>query len=221
MDRLVNWNEVDYVLLDMDGTLLDLAFDNHFWRELVPRRYAARHDISVDEALRKLEPQFQVMQGKLEWYCLDYWSDVTQVDVAALKEEVRHLIAPLQGSVDFLRAVHETGRKIWLATNAHGRSWRLKLDHTGLKGWFDRVICAHDFGAPKEDPRFWQRVVAAHPFEPARVLFVDDSLPVLRAAREYGIGQIIAIRHPDSTQPRREIAEFKSVDRLADLLPLQ
>lgn len=153
--------------------------------------------------------------------CLDYWSQVTKLDVAELKREVRHQIAPLQGSEEFLRAVKESGRKIWLATNAHGRSWRLKLEQTGLNGWFDRVICAHDFGAPKEDARFWQRVVATHPFDPARVLFVDDSLPVLRAARLYGLGQIVAIRTPDSTQPRRDIEEFDAVDRLADLLPVE
>jgi 5'-nucleotidase len=220
MAALVNWSQVDHVLLDMDGTLLDLAFDNRFWRELLPQRYAERHGLTLDQALAKLVPQFHAMQGTLEWYCLDYWSGVTQVNVAALKEEVRHLIAPLQGSEEFLRAVRDSGRKIWLATNAHGRSWRLKLEQTGLEGWFDRVICSHDFGAPKEDPRFWQRVVAAHPFDPSRVLFVDDSLAVLRAARLYGLGQIVAIRHPDSTQPRREIEEFTAVDRLADLLPV-
>ena len=221
MNARVNWDRVDHVLLDMDGTLLDLAFDNRFWRELLPQRYAERHGLSIDEALERLVPQFQAMQGRIEWYCLDYWSEVTQVNVAALKEEMRHLIAPLQGSEAFLRAVKEAGRQLWLATNAHGRSWNLKLEHTGLRRWFDRIICAHDFGAPKEDPRFWERVAAAHPFEPSRVLFVDDSLPVLRAARDYGVGQTVAIRHPDSTQPKLEIEEFDAVDRLADLLPVR
>ncbi len=219
MTELVDWSSVDHVLLDMDGTLLDLAFDNHFWRELVPQRYAVRHGITLEAARAQLVPQFRAMQGKLEWYCLDYWTGVTDVDIAALKEEARDLIAPLQGAEDFLRWLRDGGKQVWLATNAHGRSWRLKLEHTGFARWFDRVICAHDFGAPKEDPRFWQRVMIAHPFEPSRVLFADDSLPVLRAARDYGIGQIVAIRHPDSTQPKREIDEFKSVDRLADLLP--
>jgi len=221
MSTLVNWSDVEHVLLDMDGTLLDLKFDNHFWGQLLPERYAALHGLSVAQALEHLTPQFRAMQGTLEWYSLDYWSDVTRVDVAALKEEVRHLIAPLQGAEEFLRAVHESGRKIWLATNAHGKSWRLKLEQTGLSSWFDRVICSHDFGAPKEDARFWQRVVAAHPFDPKRVLFVDDSLSVLRAARLYGLGQIVAIRHPDSSQPKRKIDEFIAVDRIADLLPLQ
>lgn len=204
----------------MDGTVLDLAFDNRFWRELLPERYAQRHGLTVDEALERLVPRFHAMQGTLEWYCLDYWSDITQVNIAALKEEVRHLIAPLDGSEDFLRAVKASGRQLWLATNAHRGSWSLKLEQTGLAGWFDQIVCSHDFGAPKEDPRFWQRVVAAHPFDPARALFVDDSLPVLRAARDFGIAQVIAVRRPDTTQPTREISEFASVEKLADLLPV-
>ena len=37
---MINWPQIDTVFLDMDGTLLDLHFDNHFWREHMPRRYA-------------------------------------------------------------------------------------------------------------------------------------------------------------------------------------
>lgn len=33
---MIAWKEIDTVLLDMDGTLLDLNFDNHFWKEFVP-----------------------------------------------------------------------------------------------------------------------------------------------------------------------------------------
>ena len=36
-----DWRAIDTVLLDMDGTLLDLRFDNYFWLELVPRKYGA------------------------------------------------------------------------------------------------------------------------------------------------------------------------------------
>ena len=47
---MIDWSQIDTVLLDMDGTLLDLRFDNHFWLELVPRRFAEMHGISVRES---------------------------------------------------------------------------------------------------------------------------------------------------------------------------
>jgi putative hydrolase of the HAD superfamily len=49
-------------------------------------------------------------------------------------------------------------------------------------------------------------------------LFVDDSLPVLRAARAAGIGAIYAVRRPDSSAPARSQQEFPAVDAVAELL---
>lgn len=207
-------------MLDMDGTILDLAFDNHFWREVVPLRYGQQKGISTEQARAELEPHFTSLQGRLQWYCLDYWSELTKLDLAALTAEIRHRIAPLEGAEGFLRDVKASGRKLWLVTNAHRNSWALKLEQTGLGPWFDRVICSHDFDAPKEDADFWQRLQARHPFETGRVLFVDDSLPVLRAAKAYGISQLVAIRQPDTTRPARDITELPAVARLADLLPV-
>ena len=204
----------------MDGTVLDLAFDNHFWRDAVPERYAQAKGITRDQAWAELEPHFRSLQGRLEWYCLDYWSELTRLDLAALKAEIRHRIQPLVGSEDFLRAVKASGRELWLVTNAHRNSWSLKMEQTGLGPHFDRIVCSHDFQSPKEHPDFWTRFAARHPFDPARALFVDDSLPVLQAARAFGIGQLRAIRHPDSTRPAREILEYPAVDRLAELLPV-
>lgn len=36
---MLAWQEIDTVLLDMDGTLIDLHFDNYFWQRLVPERW--------------------------------------------------------------------------------------------------------------------------------------------------------------------------------------
>ena len=216
----VHWPDVDHVLLDMDGTILDLAFDNHFWRELVPERYARARGVTLEQARAELEPHFTSLQGRLEWYCLDFWSDLTRLDLAALTAEIRHRVAPLEGAERFLREVKDSGRALWLVTNAHRNSWELKMEQTGLGPWFEKIVCSHDFAAPKEDDRFWVRLQERHPFDARRALFVDDSLPVLRAARAHGVGQLVAIRRPDSTRPVREITEVTAVERLADLLPV-
>ena len=217
----VDWSQVDVVILDMDGTVLDLAYDNYFWRRLVPQRYGALHGISEQEAAARLQPLFESTAHTLPWYCTDFWSEQTGLNMAALKHEIRDRIAPLPGAEVFLQGVRDSGRGLWLATNAHRDSWQLKLRHTGLQPYFHTVVCSHDFGAPKEHPSFWQRFVDAHPFDARRALFVDDSQPVLDAARAFGIGQVVAIRHPDRSAPPRPVPGHASVDALATLNPPQ
>ena len=71
---MFDWEDIDTVLLDMDGTLLDLHFDNHFWLEYVPQRYAEQHGISLDAAKQELMQRYRQVEGTLDWYCVDYWS---------------------------------------------------------------------------------------------------------------------------------------------------
>lgn len=218
---MLDWNSIDHVLLDMDGTVLDLAFDNYFWGEVVPAKYAERNDISFDAAKAELQPHFDGLRGTLPWYSLTHWGALTGLDLVKLKRDVRHRSGPLAGAREFLGAVKASGRALWLVTNADPHALDIKQGHSGLAAHFDRLISSHDFDAPKEDPRFWPRLAARHPFDKARALFVDDNASVLAAARDYGIGQLVAIRHPDTTRPARDVPGFHAVDRLADLLPIK
>ena len=217
----VHWDSVEHVLLDMDGTVLDLAFDNYFWGEVVPARYAERRNIPFEAARAELQPHFDALRGTLPWYSLTHWSALTGLDLPKVKHEVRHRSGPLAGAADFLRAVKASGRPLWLVTNADPLALDIKQMHSGLAAQFDRLVSSHDFDAPKEDARFWPRLAARFPFDRARALYVDDNAAVLAAARDYGIGQLVAIRHPDSTRAPRDVPGFESVDRLADLLPVR
>ena len=84
---LPRWEAIDTVLLDMDGTLLDLRFDNYFWLHLVPERYAAKHDLTLEEARAVLAPMFAGKQGTLDWYCTDFWSRALSLDIAGMKHD--------------------------------------------------------------------------------------------------------------------------------------
>lgn len=215
-----DWSAVRCVLLDMDGTLLDLAFDNYLWMHAVPERYAQRRGLSLDAARAELAPQFHAVAHTLPWYDLDYWTRLTGVDLAALHEELRPRIRVLDGSLAFLEAAAASGRELWLTTNAHPDSWRPKLAQTGLQHWFRHIVSSHDLQAPKEDARYWQGLAERYGMVAAECLFADDSRPVLEAARAYGVGQIVAMNHPDSTQPPRHFEDFFSVPRLDRLLPV-
>jgi GMP/IMP 5'-nucleotidase len=212
------WEDIDTVLLDMDGTLLDLRFDNYFWLELIPHRYAARHGLTLQAAHAALAPRFAAKHGTLDWYCIDYWSRELSLDVGRLKREVSAQVRFLPGAEEFLAALGRRGTPAVLVTNAHRESLAIKTSQTGLTRYFSQVVSSHDFGVPKEHPQFWERLQEQVGFERARSLFVDDSLPVLRAARAHGIGQIYAISRPDATLPPREVAEFPAVECVEALL---
>ncbi|AMN47845.1 hypothetical protein ACG33_12195 [Steroidobacter denitrificans] len=216
------WSEIDTVMLDMDGTLLDLHFDNYFWGQLLPRQYAARHALSLEAARAALQPLFQANEGTLAWYCTDFWSRELGFDVAALKRTVSDRVRFLPGAERFLRRLGELPLRKILVTNAHRDSLAIKAQRTGLLRYFDQAVSSHDLGQPKESAAFWPRLQAMLGFDPAGSLFVDDSLGVLRAAKRHGIGQVFAISRPDSSCEGRQVEEFaavEAVERLLDSLP--
>ena len=216
------WNQIDTVLLDMDGTLLDLHFDNHFWLEHLPQRYAEHHGISRAQADAELLPLFRDNAGLLNWYCLDFWSRELKLSIMDLKREVAHLIALRPDADFFLAQLREHGRRAVLITNAHRDSLSLKMQRVELAPWLDRLISSHDYGFPKEDQQFWQALRADVDFDPARSLFIDDSLPILRSARAYGVAHLLAVRHPDSRGQVRDTEEFAAQEdyrRLLEGLP--
>lgn len=210
--------ECDTVLLDMDGTLLDLNFDNHFWREFVPRRYAQQHGLSVAAAKEILQPRFKAMEGKLEWYCLDYWTQVLGLDIAGLKTEVADLIAVLPHVLEFLDALRASQRQVLLVTNAHRHSLQLKMEKTCLHVFFDAIVCSHDFGLAKEQPGFWAALQQRYPFDKQRTLLVDDSLAVLDSAKQFGIAQLVAITQPDSQRPVKSVQGYPAIADFRQLM---
>ncbi len=216
---MFDWRQIDTVLLDMDGTLLDLHFDNHFWLEHVPRRFAETHGLPESEARATLLARYQDIQGTLNWYCVDHWSRELELDIVLLKEEVDHLIRVHPHVTEFLDLLRHAGKRRVLVTNAHQKSLELKMRRTRLRDRLDHVVCAHDLGVPKEDQAFWHRLQQEQPFDPRRTLFVDDSLAVLRSAQRYGIGNLLAIRLPDRHQAAREVDEFAAVKDFAALMP--
>ena len=207
------------MFLDMDGTLLDLHFDNHFWLEHVPLRYGEREGLSKQAALEALMPRFRAVEGTLAWYSLDHWSRELDMDIPALKRELTHLIQVLPHAEVFLKAVRAVGKRLVLVTNAHAPVLEMKMERTRLDAHFDNVISSHSLGSPKETPEFWHSLQQVEPFDPARTLLADDSLPVLKAAREYGLKHLVAMRKPDSKLPARDIEGFPSIVTFAELMP--
>ena len=216
---ILDWANIRTVLLDMDGTLLDLHYDNYFWLEHVPRRYAEYHGLELESARTQLFARFAQHSGTLNWYCTDFWSSELALNIVQLKQEVAHLIAVRPDVPAFLNAVRNAGCRVVMVTNAHPHSLDLKMRETGLEPYFDALISSHQVGLPKEHLDFWRGLHSLEPFDSRHTLFVDDSLPVLRSAQRYGIAQLLAVCNPDSRQPHKDCGEFVGISSFAEVMP--
>ena len=215
--RTIEWKKINTIFLDMDGTLLDLHFDNYFWKSHVPRRYAEKHNLSVETARNELFLRYRSVRGTIQWYCVDYWTRELGLDIAMLKKEIDHLIVVHTHVVDFLEAVRQSGKRSVLVTNAHGKSLDLKMSRTKLERHLDALVCAHDFGVPKEEVGFWEKLNELEAFRPESTLLIDDNPDVLVSARTYGIRYLLAFAKPDTRGPLQNHPDFDSFTSFAEL----
>lgn len=217
---LINWDTIDTVLLDMDGTLLDRHFDDHFWMEHVPKRYATKNAITVETAKELLYGLFLSQERTLNWTDLDYWSERLGLDIPLLKEEVDHLIAVHPGVIEFLLFLRHQGKAIWLVTNAHSKTLALKMRKTRLGPYFTGIVSAHEVGLPKEDKAFWQKLQEKITYEPARTLLGEDSETNLGTAELYGIRHLIYMSRYSSTIVPTPSPRFPSIHSFTELIPV-
>ncbi len=212
------WDDIDTVLLDLDGTLLDLAFDNYIWLARVAEIYAENNGLSLAETHAELAPRFKRVQGTLDWYSIDYWSAQLGIDIERVHREESHRVAWLPGARGFLEQVRERGKRLVLMTNSHPVILGIKEERTRVLSYLDAAYTSHGFGAPKEDQRFWMAARRAEPFDPTRTMFVDDSKAVLHAAIEAGVRWVYGVKRPDTSREPHNHEEFAAIDGVADLL---
>lgn len=215
---LLPWNKIETVLLDMDGTLLDLHFDNEFWINYIPLKLSEKTGKSLQSCIEHMEEAYAQVYGQLNWYCLDYWAEKLELDIVQAKREIMHLIEMRPDCIPFLDALKASNRKIALVTNAHPQSLSLKIERTQLDEHIDVLISTHQFGVSKESQSLWKQLHQHLGFDPATTLFVDDSERILNAAKKYGIAYTLGITNPDLKKPDIVIEGHPTTNNYHDLL---
>lgn len=212
------WHDIDTVLLDMDGTLLDGYFDDFFWEEYVPKVYAQSNGISQDQARKELLARYSKVAKTMQWSDLDYWSDQLGLDIPELKYKIDHLIQVHPYVIDFLQYVNSLGKELVLVTAAHSKALKLKLSRTSIGHYFQRIVTIGEIGAAKEQHIFWELLEKELLFDRKRTLLVDDNTNVLEAANRFGLGQLIYVARPSSRRPVRFSNHFPSIVYFKELL---
>ncbi|MFL2556227.1 MAG: GMP/IMP nucleotidase [Gammaproteobacteria bacterium] len=218
MEPKIDWNEINTVLLDMDGTLLDLNFDYYFWHEYLPENWAKQNNMDVQKAKVKLLNMYKQEMGKLSWYCLDFWSKKLNFDVLQLKKELIHLIKYRPHAKSFLEQLKNSNLSVTMVTNAHEKLIKMKVDVTRIDVFFNQIISSHSIGHAKEEISFWEELKNKITFDINKTLFIDDNLSVLRSAKKFGIKHLLSIAKPNSQKPNQDTEEFEAIHSFNDII---
>ncbi|PIE58116.1 MAG: haloacid dehalogenase [Desulfobulbus propionicus] len=214
-----SWDDIDTVLLDMDGTLLDKHFDDYFWEQYLPEHYSLLHNISVEEAAEQLLSRYKKVENTLRWADTEYWSKELGIDIPELKMRINQLIGVHPYVVAFLEFCVKKRKKLYLITNAHSTTLSIKLRKTAIGAWFDRILCAEEVGFAKEEPEFWDKLEVMLKFDKSRTMLVDDTEQVLLVAQEFGLEHLVFVAKPSSRKRTRYSCTFPSIEFFKELLP--
>ncbi len=205
---MINWNEIDTVFIDMDGTLLDLYFDNYIWDEIMPQTYSSIHNVTIDEAKLTIRKYIKRKSGKLNAYCFKYWSRVLGFDLMDIHIQHQDKIKYRPNAENFLKHLNNLRYNVIILTNADRSNLELKLSRTTIYNYVKEIHSAHDFGYAKEQQEFWALINQKISFNPQRTLLIDDNISVLRTAKKFGVKHLLSILQPCSQSTRSNLNEF-------------
>lgn len=211
--------ELDTILLDMDGTLLDRHFDDYFFVEYLPENFARKNGITSEEARTHLIAKYKSVENTLEWTDLDYWSKELDLDVPGLKESIGHMIGILPGVIAFLDYLKAQDKTIYLVTNAHSKTLKIKMARVQIEDYFHRIVCSDELGKAKEQLTFWQKLQDMLKFDLDTTLFADDTARVLDTASQFGFKHLLHMAKPSSRLSPSFSDSYPSVISFEELLP--
>ena len=216
----MKWNSIETFFLDLDGTLLDLAFDNFFWHEHLPYVYANSKDIEFEKAKEDFEKMYKNKENSIQWYSLSYWSEILEIDLCSELLRVKNKIRTLNNSEKFLQILKERKVRIYLLTNCPRYMLHVKLNQVRFWKFFDEIISSEDFGYPKETDEFWNLLQKKFKYKKTSTVFIDDSKNVLDFSVKSGLNNVFLISKPDSNKEKQGTYGYKSIDSLADFSKL-
>ncbi|MDC0984921.1 HAD hydrolase-like protein [Gammaproteobacteria bacterium] len=188
------FKDIECLLIDMDGVILDNAYDNDFWQNQIPEVIADSKGIEFDDAKRLAIQIFNYKKNTKDWYDVDYWSNMLSIDIEAQKRSEKSFsrISLYDGVIDTL-SVLKNKTKMILITNAHRKTLNIKLEKYNLTPYFDEMVCAHELNYVKEDIQLWYMLRSKYRLDYEKTLLVEDTINNINVGLSAGISGAIYV----------------------------
>jgi len=188
------FKDIECLLIDMDGVILDNAYDNDFWQNQIPEVIADNKGIAFDDAKRLAIQIFNYKKNTKDWYDVDYWSNMLDIDIEAQKRSEKSFsrISLYDGVIDTL-SVLKNKTKMILITNAHRKTLNIKLEKYNLTPYFDEMVCAHELHYVKEDIQLWYMLRSKYRLDYEKTLLVEDTINNINVGLSAGISGAIYV----------------------------
>jgi beta-phosphoglucomutase len=206
--------ELEAVIWDMDGVLADTA-SQHFraWRETFAQKgiefteadfkrgFGVRNDAIIRNVLGK-----QIGQDEIE--------AIAKAKEATFRRIIGKDVKPLPGALELLKALHDKGIKMAIASSGVIENIRLIVGSLDIEKYLEVIITGHDVTESKPHPQVFLVAAKKLGVEPKNCLVFEDAVAGVKAAKSAGMG-CVAIT---SSQPREKLAEADLVvDSLTDV----
>ncbi|MGR6980049.1 HAD family hydrolase [Testudinibacter sp. P27/CKL/0425] len=153
--KIIDWDQIDTVLFDLDGTLIDLHLDAYFWKELVPQRYAAQMAIDPAQSRHKLKQLYRDIEHTMQWYDIDHWANALNLPIREMQREHVVHTQVRSGVYPLLEKLNRQGKRLIMLTDSHPFSLQVKLENCELAPHFAHLVSSHEFQKPKMDAGLW------------------------------------------------------------------
>jgi putative hydrolase of the HAD superfamily len=184
--------DIDCMLVDMDGVILDNTYDNNFWQNQIPGVISKNKNISFEDAKRLAVQIFNYKKNTKDWYDVDYWSNMLNVDIEAEKRSSISFdrIQLYEGVTETLNKLKDNFRLI-LITNAHRKTLNIKLEKYDLSPYFEIMICAHELHYVKENIQLWYMLKSRFKLDYTKTLLIEDTINNIKVGLSAGISQAV------------------------------
>ena len=173
------FKSIKLISFDLDGTLIDKkSFDDIFWLEEVPKIYAKKHKIKIQEAKKIVIGKFmENPKFGVNWYRPRYWFKYFKLeqDHETILNDLKGNLLVYEDVVPLLKELKSKGFKLIVITHSTRDMIKIKLEVENLLDYFDEIhSTTDDYEMIKKDEKIFNLILKKHQIKAKEMLHIGD-----------------------------------------------